>query len=204
MYQKLVLASSNRGKIAEFEALFKTQSVEIIPQSVFNLSDAEETGLTFVENALIKARHACHHTGLPSIADDSGLIIDALNGQPGIYSARYAGKDSTNNEKIAKVLNELTDVAAPQRTARFYSAIVLMRTEDDPAPIICEGHWEGCILTEPHGSYGFGYDPIFWVPDYHCSAAELDLNIKNQISHRGTALKKLFARWTSNNVIHSC
>lgn len=196
MLHKIVIASSNAGKIREFNAMFAEKSIEIIPQTVFNISDIEETGLTFVENAILKARHCCAHTGLPAIADDSGLIIDALDGRPGIYSARYAGKTSSNEEKIAKVLAEMAEVVAPQRTARFMSVLVFMRNADDPAPVICEGIWEGSILTEPHGTNGFGYDPIFWVPEYRCAAAELNPDVKNQISHRAQALKKLFERLT--------
>jgi XTP/dITP diphosphohydrolase len=196
MLHKIVIASSNAGKIREFNAIFAEKSIEIIPQTTFNVPDVEETGLTFIENAILKARHCCTHTGLPSIADDSGLIIDALDGRPGIYSARYAGKNSSNEEKIAKVLADMSEVLAPQRTARFISIIVFMRNHDDPAPIICEGIWEGSILTEPHGTNGFGYDPIFWVPEHRCAAAELNPVVKNQISHRAQALQKLFERLT--------
>ena len=189
MYEKIVLASSNKGKIAEFKAILAAH--ELLPQENLSIPDADETGLTFIENALIKARHACQQSGLPSIADDSGLIIDALGGRPGIYSARYADNNGDHLTNIQKVLGEMQGIPTRQRTARFVCTIIFMRTFDDPLPFICQGLWEGVILGEPLGEYGFGYDPIFWVPQYECSAATLDPTVKNTISHRAKALKDL-------------
>ncbi|NNM59163.1 MAG: RdgB/HAM1 family non-canonical purine NTP pyrophosphatase [Legionellales bacterium] len=186
MYQKIILASSNKGKIAEFQAILPTH--QLIPQSDLDIPDADETGLTFIENALIKARNACKLSGLPSIADDSGLIVDALDGRPGIYSARYGSQDSNHTTNIEKVLSEMRDVLAPQRTARFVCTVVFMRNDDDPLPIVCQGLWEGTLLNKPQGEYGFGYDPIFWVSEYNCSAAELEPQLKNTMSHRAKAL----------------
>ena len=184
--KKIVLASNNQGKIAEFQAILTTY--QLIPQSHQDIPDVEETGLTFIENALIKARNACQHSGLPCIADDSGLIVDALNGRPGIYSARYAEKDDNHTTNMDKVLSEMRGIPAPQRTARFICTIVFMRAYDDPLPLICQGCWEGSILEKPQGAYGFGYDPIFWVSEYACSAAELVPQLKNTLSHRAKAL----------------
>lgn len=195
MTKKIVLASNNQGKIQEFNAILAEKPFQLIPQGQLNISEVEETGTTFIENAIIKARHAAEQSGLPTIADDSGLIIDALNGRPGIYSARYAGKESSNAEKIKKILDEMKEVLPSARSARFICVIAFMRAYDDPAPIICEGIWEGAILNEPHGEYGFGYDPIFWAKEYNCSSAELNPSIKNQISHRAIALAKLAANF---------
>lgn len=188
---KIVIATGNPGKLAELQRLLEPLGLDACPQSEFNIPDAEETGLTFVENALIKARHACHHTGLPAIADDSGLEVDALKGAPGIYSARYAGEhgnDSANNEKLLKALKGLP---AEKRIAKFQCLAVFMRHENDPVPIVAQGSWEGRILEKPSGSQGFGYDPLFYVPDERCSSADLDPATKNRISHRGQALAKL-------------
>lgn len=193
--QTLILASNNAGKLKEINAAFSTDSntshISLLPQSAFGAKDIAETGLTFVENAILKARNACAYSGLPAIADDSGLVIDALSGRPGIYSARYAGLGATDQDNINKVLSELTTVPAGDRTAHYYSVIVFMRSGDDPAPIICQGSWQGTILSVPQGEGGFGYDPIFFVPTHHCSAAQLDLAEKNRISHRGQALDTL-------------
>lgn len=191
MLNKIVLASNNAGKIQEFEHLFANYPLTLIPQASLNIPDIEETGVTFVENALIKARHASAQSGLASIADDSGLVVDALDGKPGIYSARYAGLNSTNDEKMAKILQEMRDIPPELRSARFVCVIVLLRDQYDPLPLICQGIWEGHLLTEAQGQYGFGYDPVFKVPEYNCSAAELPLEIKNRISHRAQALKQL-------------
>ncbi|MDH5632471.1 MAG: RdgB/HAM1 family non-canonical purine NTP pyrophosphatase [Gammaproteobacteria bacterium] len=187
----IVLASSNTGKVREIQALLADTDITIVPQSQFNVVDAEETGLTFVENAILKARNAAAHTGLPAIADDSGIEVDALNGQPGIYSARYAGKGAGDVENLNKLLNALRDVPETQRGARFQCLMVYMRHAEDPTPLICQGTWEGRILLEPRGQNGFGYDPVFYVPTHQCSSAELDPATKNAISHRGQALKQL-------------
>ena len=189
--KKLVLATSNRGKVAEMQPLLSDIGFTIITQAELGVSDAIEDGHTFVENALIKARHASAITGLPAIADDSGLIIDTLNGAPGLISAHYAGVHGDAEGNIKKVLAEMLDVPRVDRTARFYSLIVMLKHAHDPQPLIAEGIWEGEILELPRGSNGFGYDPIFFVPDQQCSAAELPADIKNIISHRGRALLKL-------------
>ena len=196
---RVVLASSNKGKLRELQQLLQQREVELLPQSEFGVADAEETGLSFVENAIIKARHACDVTGLPSVADDSGIEVDALNGEPGIYSARYsgvtgAGADEANNRKLLKALKNFTE---NERTARFRCIIVYLRHATDPVPLICQGTWEGRILTEASGSNGFGYDPIFYVPTHQCSSAELPEKVKDAISHRGQALQKLLICWSS-------
>lgn len=196
---KVVLASGNRGKLRELQAVLADCGVELLPQSDFAVSDVEETGLSFVENALIKARHACEATGLPALADDSGIEVDALNGEPGIYSARYAGShgehaDADNN---AKLLSELEQIPEAERTARFQCVIVYMRHARDPMPLICQGTWEGRILFAEQGDNGFGYDPLFYVPTHDCSSAQLDPATKNSLSHRGQALQRLLACWNS-------
>jgi len=195
--QTIVLASGNEGKLVELQAILSEKQIELVPQSEFSISEADETGLSFVENAIIKARHACSKTGLPAIADDSGIEVDALNGEPGIYSARYAGvsgpeADAENN---AKLLTELEQVAEQDRTARFQCAIVYLRHEKDPMPLICQGTWEGRILFSAVGANGFGYDPLFYVPTHNCASAELDPILKNSISHRGQALTQLMQCW---------
>ena len=191
MTQKVVLASGNQGKLREFIRMLSSQDMEIIKQSEFNVPDVEETGLTFVENAIIKARHAAKITGLPALADDSGIEVDALNGLPGIYSARYSGEgDDANNIKL---LEAMKDVPDDKRTARFRCCIVYMRHAEDPSPIIADAAWEGSILHELKGENGFGYDPLFYVPTHGCSSAEIDPDKKNRISHRGQALRLLLA-----------
>ena len=185
----LVLASGNAGKIKELQALLPNYA--LIPQTQFNVSDIEETGTTFVENAILKARHAAKISKLPAIADDSGLVVAALNDVPGIYSARYAGQSATDAENITKLLHELDGVPLAQRHAYFFCVLVLMRHADDPCPIIAQGRWDGYILEQSQGHHGFGYDPIFGVSSHDCSAAELSFDIKNSLSHRGNALKKL-------------
>ncbi len=191
--QRVVLASNNPGKLRELADLLSGLRLDIIPQAQLGVSEAEETGLTFVENALIKARHAAKTTGLPAIADDSGIEVDALNGIPGIYSARYAGQGATDEANNRKLLQALDGVPDAQRSARYQCLIVYMRHALDPTPMICGGSWEGRILTAPRGAGGFGYDPIFFVPTHQCSASELDAVEKNRISHRGLALRKLLA-----------
>ena len=189
--KKLVIATSNHGKVAEMQPLLSDIGYTLITQTELGVSDAIEDGHTFIENALIKARHASAITGLPAIADDSGLIIDALNGAPGLISAHYAGVHGDAEGNIKKVLAEMLGVPRVDRTARFYSLIVMLKHAEDPQPLIAEGIWEGEILETPRGENGFGYDPIFFVPEHQCSAAELPADIKNHISHRGRALLKL-------------
>ena len=189
--KKIVLASNNKGKVREFGEMLSTLNMEVIPQAAFNIEDADETGLTFVENAIIKARHASAIAGLPAIADDSGLEVDFLKGAPGIYSARYSGEGATDEKNLLKLLEALKDVPEEKRTARFQCVLVYMQHENDPTPLICQGTWEGVILTEPQGENGFGYDPIFYVPTHNCSSAQLSAEEKNKLSHRGQALKKL-------------
>ncbi len=189
--EKMVLASNNAGKVKELKQLLADLPYQIAPQSDFNIDDAEETGLTFVENAILKARHAATLTGLPSIADDSGLEVDALNGAPGIYSARYAGTPSDSEANIDKLLIDLQDVPDAKRTARFQCVIVFLRHALDPTPLICQGTWEGQILHARRGSGGFGYDPVFYLPAQDCASAELSPDEKNTLSHRGQALQQL-------------
>ena len=189
--QKIVLASNNKGKVREFGEMLSTLNMEVVPQATFNIEDADETGLTFVENAIIKARHASAIAGLPAIADDSGLEVDFLNGAPGIYSARYSGEGATDEKNLLKLLEALKDVPEEKRTARLQCLLVYMRHAEDPTPLICQGTWEGIITTEPQGENGFGYDPIFYVPGHNCSSAQLAAEEKNKLSHRGQALKKL-------------
>ena len=190
---RLVLASGNKGKLREINQLLHGLHIEAIPQTEFKVPDAEETGLTFVENAIIKARNAAEHSGLPALADDSGIEVDALSGEPGIYSARYAGKGASDDANLTKLLQALKDVPDAERTARFQCVMVYMAHAKDPTPLICQGTWEGRILYEPRGENGFGYDPVFFVPTHNCSAAELESSVKNQLSHRGQALRKFLA-----------
>ncbi len=187
----IIFASDNAGKIRECATLFSDTSINIIPQSTRQVSNIAETGLTFVENALIKARHACQATGLPAIADDSGLEVEALGGAPGIYSARFAGDHADSNDNVHQLLEQLIDVPLEKRLARFYCVIVFLKYAKDPCPLICEGSWYGHILEAPSGAGGFGYDPIFWDPKNKKSAAELSITEKNAASHRGIALKHL-------------
>lgn len=193
MSQRLVLASSNAGKLREFNSLLADFGFEVIRQADLGVTDAEETGLSFVENALLKARHASQITGLAALADDSGLVVDALGGQPGIYSARFAGQPTNDAANNAKLLEALKNVSAEQRTARFHCCIVLVRHPTDPVPLIAEASWEGMILNAIQGQQGFGYDPLFYVPTHRCTAAELEATEKNRISHRGQALQRLRA-----------
>jgi len=189
--QKIVIASGNAGKLREFQQLLASCGFEVLPQSDFNVSNADETGTTFVENAIIKARHACQQTGLPAIADDSGIEVDALHGRPGVYSARYSGENASDESNNQKLLTELANVPSEKRTARYHAVLAFMRHAEDPTPILCHGTWEGIILTEPRGENGFGYDPLFFVPTHNCASAELDKAEKNRISHRGKAMSGL-------------
>ena len=193
MSQRLVLASSNAGKLREFNSLLADFGFELVRQADLGVTDAEETGLSFVENALLKARHASQVTGLAALADDSGLVVDALDGQPGIYSARFAGQPTNDAANNAKLLEALKEVPAEQRTACFRCCIVLVRHPTDPVPLIAEASWEGVILNAAQGQEGFGYDPLFYVPTQGCTAAELAATEKNRISHRGQALQRLQA-----------
>ena len=198
--RKIVLATGNAGKLREFGAVLAELDLEIVPQSAFGVPEAEETGLTFVENALLKARNAALYTGLPALADDSGLAVDALGGAPGIFSARYAGAGAGARANIDKLLAELGSVPAELRTARFVCALALLHHPADPTPLLCQGSWEGVILAEPRGAGGFGYDPVFFVPTEGRTAAELEPALKNRLSHRGQALAEL-ARWLKRDPI---
>jgi XTP/dITP diphosphohydrolase len=188
---QIVLASGNKGKLREFADLFAAFDIEVVPQSEFDVPEAEETGLSFVENAIIKARNAAYHTGLPAIADDSGIEVDYLLGAPGIYSARYSGPNATDESNLQALLYALQDVPEKERAARYQCVLVMMRHSKDPTPMIAQASWEGGILEQKTGDGGFGYDPIFWVPEHQCSAAEITAEQKHAISHRGKAMRQL-------------
>jgi len=192
--KQLLIASSNTGKLAELRQLLAPTGIEVIPQSALGISDADETATTFVENALLKARHAARHSGLPVLADDSGLCVDALRGAPGLHSARYAGVHGDHRANIAKLLAALDGVDEDERSAHFFCVLVLLRHADDPAPLIVEGRWHGHILHAPRGAGGFGYDPVFLDPETQCSAAELAPAEKHARSHRGLALQNLLGK----------
>ena len=195
--EKIVLASNNAGKVREINQLLAREQIQVVPQRDFHIPDAVEDGLSFVENAIKKARHAASLSGLPAIADDSGIEVDALNGAPGIYSARFAGADASDEDNLQKLLQRLADVPEEKRSARFQCLLVYMRHAEDPTPQICQGTWEGRILFEPRGENGFGYDPVFYVPSHDCSSAELSPEVKNSLSHRGQALQKLLQALTA-------
>ena len=188
---KIVLASNNAGKVREINELLKAYDINVVPQGEYDVDEIAETGLTFVENAIIKARYAALKTGLPAIADDSGIEVDALNGAPGIYSARFSGEDASDKDNNKKLLQELKDIPADKRTARYRCVMVFMRHAADPTPIIASGSWEGVILESAKGSGGFGYDPLFYIPTHQCTAAELSAELKNKLSHRSKALISL-------------
>jgi len=192
MTEKLVIASNNRGKIAELTELLAPLGIQPVAQGELGVGEAEEPAVTFVENAILKARHASRITGLPALADDSGLAVDALGGQPGVRSARYAGEQASDQDNVQALLQALAHVPEADRGAQFHCVLVYLRHADDPTPIICHGRWPGSILMEPRGEGGFGYDPVFLVPEKGCSAAELTRTEKSRISHRGRALA-LFA-----------
>ena len=196
----IVLATGNKGKVKELASLLAEQNIEVRPQSEFDVPDVAETGTTFVENAIIKARHAAKITGLPAIADDSGLEVDALNGAPGVYSARYAGSNATDVDNNNKLITALAHISIEKRTARFHCVLVYMKHENDPTPIICHGVWEGTILTSPKGEHGFGYDPLFWQEALQMTSAQLPREIKNSLSHRGQALKSLTLELKKNYI----
>lgn len=191
--KKIVLATGNAGKVREFAQLLAEFDAEIIPQTQLNVSNVPETGLTFVENALIKARHAAEITGLPAIADDSGIEVDALKGAPGIYSARFAGENATDVDNNQLLLQQLQAIPEAERTARYHCVIVYLRHALDPTPLICHGIWEGRVLTAPQGENGFGYDPLFLIPEQQCTAAQMPPDLKNKLSHRGQAMRELQA-----------
>ena len=188
---KIVLASNNEGKLREIRALLAGKSVALVPQSEFGVDDADETGLSFIENAIIKARHAAKQTNLPTIADDSGIEVDVLGGKPGIYSSRYAGDGASDEENLQLLLDNIKSYADKPVIARFQCVMVYMRYAEDPTPVIAQASWEGSIVSEPKGDAGFGYDPIFYVPSHDCTSAELPADVKNNISHRGQALRLL-------------
>ncbi|RUL74433.1 RdgB/HAM1 family non-canonical purine NTP pyrophosphatase [Dyella choica] len=192
--QRIVLASSNRGKLAEFNTLLADSHFEVVPQAELGVEDVEETGLSFVENALLKARHASRAAGLPALADDSGLCVAHLRGAPGLYSARYSGGHGDAEANNARLLRELEGVAEGQRSAFFICVLALLWHAEDPAPLIAEGRWQGRVLEGPRGERGFGYDPLFLPHDQALSAAELAPEVKNRLSHRGQAMVKLHAR----------
>ncbi|ART80133.1 RdgB/HAM1 family non-canonical purine NTP pyrophosphatase [Oceanisphaera avium] len=191
MTKQIVLASGNIKKVAELQSLLTTLNLNVVPQSEFGVSDAKETGTTFVENAIIKARHAASVTGLPAIADDSGISVAALDGRPGVYSARFAGEHASDQENLELLLSQLAGVPSGQRQATFWCVLVYLRHAHDPTPLICTGTWQGEITTHARGVRGFGYDPIFWVAEADKTAAELTNEEKNKLSHRGQALRQL-------------
>ncbi|MBU0744747.1 MAG: RdgB/HAM1 family non-canonical purine NTP pyrophosphatase [Gammaproteobacteria bacterium] len=187
----IIIASDNVKKVQELQSILGESNISTVLQSQFNIASVAETGLTFVENAILKARNASEHSKIPAIADDSGLEVDALSRRPGIYSARFAGPNAKDSDNIAKLLLELREIPEIERTARFQCVMVFLRDKDDPTPIICQGTWKGRITLASDGENGFGYDPIFWVPDYNCTAAQLSSEEKNKISHRAQALRAL-------------
>lgn len=192
--RKLVIASANTGKLRELSQLFVNLDYQLYPQADFDVPEVAETGTTFVENAIIKARNAAQHTGFAALADDSGIEVDALNGAPGVYSARFSGPDATDETNNALLVEKLRQLPEQQRGARYRAVIVYMQNAADPSPVICEGSWEGIILLEPHGTGGFGYDPYFYLPEQGCTSAELSAELKNKLSHRGQALRQLLER----------
>jgi XTP/dITP diphosphohydrolase len=201
--KEIILASNNPGKLKEMASILSELSLDIRSQSDFNVPDVEETGLSFVENALIKARNACEHTNLPAIADDSGIEVDCLNGEPGIYSARYAGPAASDEANLQLLLDNVKDKAIEKPVARYQCVIVYLRHVNDPTPIIAHGTWPGYLVYEPTGSNGFGYDPAFYVPDHHCTSAELEPSVKNRISHRGQALLDLMSQMKNTPLLET-
>ncbi|ARD21639.1 MULTISPECIES: RdgB/HAM1 family non-canonical purine NTP pyrophosphatase [Shewanella] len=197
--QQIVLASGNKGKLKEFDQMLAKFNIQVLPQNQFNVPEVAETGTTFIENAIIKARHAAEVTGKPAIADDSGLEVDALQGAPGIYSARYGGENATEKDRYLKLLNALEGQS--NRNARFQCVLVYMRHAKDPTPIVCQAAWEGQISIAPQGEQGHGYDPVFIPHGFDCSAAELTSEQKNQLSHRGLALDLLVDALKAKGII---
>lgn len=192
---KIVLASGNAGKLKEFSQLFASWKIAVLPQSDFLQQEADETGLSFIENALIKARHASRASGLPALADDSGLSVNALDGAPGIYSARYAGVGASDDDNNRKLLQALEGFPVEKRCASFHCALAFVRTPQDPVPLVCTAHWQGWILTRPAGGQGFGYDPLFYVESEKLTSAQLPREVKNRLSHRAQAVKKFEQLW---------
>ena len=188
---KIVFASGNAGKLREIAQLLDGLDIDVLPQSEFDVPEIEETGLTFLENSILKARNAAQHTGLPAIADDSGIAVDVLQGHPGIYSARFAGIGASDEDNLLKLIDMIKPFPEEQRTARFICSMVYLRHKDDPVPIIAQGVWEGQLVTDPKGENGFGYDPVFYVESQQCTSAELPPEVKNKLSHRGQALMQL-------------
>jgi len=188
---KIVFASGNAGKVREIAELLDGLDIDVLPQSEFDVPEIEETGLTFLENSILKARNAAQHTGLPAIADDSGIAVDVLQGHPGIYSARFAGLGASDEDNLLKLIDMIKPFPEEQRTARFICSMVYLRHKDDPVPIIAQGIWEGQLVTDPKGENGFGYDPVFYVESQQCTSAELPPEVKNKLSHRGQALMQL-------------
>ncbi|MFA5631711.1 MAG: RdgB/HAM1 family non-canonical purine NTP pyrophosphatase [Porticoccaceae bacterium] len=197
MSNTIVLASGNQGKLREFRELLLRRDLRVVAQSDFNVPEPEETGLSFVENAILKARHAAKITGLPAIADDSGLEVDYLKGAPGIYSSRFAGPGADDAANNRKLLDLLSGIPAAQRGARFQCLLVFMRHHEDPTPLICQGTWEGTIATAPAGEHGFGYDPLFFVHERNCTSAQLPREEKNRLSHRAQAMRLLLEKLIS-------
>jgi XTP/dITP diphosphohydrolase len=194
--EKLVIASNNAGKLSELRHLLEPLGIEVLPQSQFKVSEVDEPHRTFLENAIVKARHACKRTGLPSLADDSGICVNALNGQPGVLSARYSGEPKSDERNNLKLIDALSSQA--DRGAHYYCVLVLLRHAEDPQPIIADGSWHGEIVPDKRGDGGFGYDPHFYLPDLGKTAAELPMEQKNRISHRGQALARLLSKLTAN------
>ncbi|HEY9135361.1 MAG TPA: RdgB/HAM1 family non-canonical purine NTP pyrophosphatase [Pseudomonadales bacterium] len=186
--QKIIIASGNRGKIAEIKSVLAEQAIELVAKTEFGIEDPDETGLSFVENAILKARHAASLSHLPALADDSGLVVDALQGAPGIYSSRYAGIDASDEENVEKLLYEMKGFTGNERSAYFFCAIAFVLHAEDPCPVIAEARWHGQIASSASGTQGFGYDPVFYLNSHHCTAAELDPKVKNKLSHRAQAL----------------
>ena len=197
---KVVLASNNDKKIAELNHLLADQQWEVVAQGTLGIPEIAETGLTFIENALIKARHASRMANLPALADDSGIVVNALHGAPGIYSARFAGSDASDTDNNKKLLAALPDPTPAQRSAHYHCTLVWLRHSEDPDPVICQGHWHGHILTSPRGTGGFGYDPLFWVEQEQCTAAELTAERKGLLSHRGIATRQLATKLAALNI----
>jgi XTP/dITP diphosphohydrolase len=197
--KKVLIASNNPGKVREIAGILAELNIEVVPQKSLGITDAEETGLTFIENALIKARHASKISGMPAIADDSGLEVDVLGGRPGVFSARFAGPHASDAENNQKLLVSLADYALPRVTARFRCVMVYLRHAEDPSPLFAEGLWEGEIVRNPQGSEGFGYDPYFFVPEIGCTVAAMKAEDKNRLSHRGAALRALFQQLTQHH-----